>query len=422
MSKYNRISPMKIIMIVMAVLLIFAAAALAVYIYSDSQRQGDMNAGVENSFLFGTCLGDVNDVELTQVLISAKSLEKYNGEVSRISSEYYLDQLRKQKETEAVSLYNALIYAYNNEFNFISVPAALYDEDLLIKAVYYANCDLPIMDLNTQIGFSDSSITLADGTVSKRYYIYMPTGSANHVSFKRQAVEEAEKIVKTIPESCTTDMQKAEYLHDWLVKNVRFTADDTYVASAPYYLYDTLVGRVSNSDGISRSYTLLLNLCGVESFTVYRAEGGGKMAHSWNIFKADGAYYQSDATHDANVYGLGLGNLKLHFCLSAAAMGNGEYHKIIGDATPACTATNRDKDHIDLIVESTAESIKEDPAMIALKDRLDNGEFVTLRCPYFAEAEWQENFKVVSRWFADTKVSFKVSNAGSQVCVLYPNK
>lgn len=420
MSKYNRISPIKIIMIILAVLLVFAAAALAVYIYSDSQRQSNMNTGVDGSFIFGTCYGNVNDVELTETLISVKAMRNYNTEVTRISSGHYLSQLRKDSEDQAVALYNALVYAYDNELNFISIPASLYDENTMIRAVYYANCDLPIMDLNTQIGFSDSSITLADGTVSKRYYVYLPTGSANHVNFKRQAVAEAEKIVATIPADCTTDMQKAEYLHDWLVRNVRFTADDTYISGAPYYLYDTLVGRVSNSDGFSRTYTLLLNLCGVEGFTVYRAESNGNTAHSWNVFRADGAYYQADVTHDANVYTLGLGNLKLHFCLSAAAMGNGDYHPVIREATPDCTATNHDKDNIDLIVETTSEAIKDEPAMVALRERLDQGEYVTLRCPYFAESDWEENFQVISRWFADTKVSFKVSNAGSQVCVLYP--
>lgn len=423
MSKYNKVSPLKVIMIILAVLLVVAAAALAVYIYSDGMRQGNMNANVDNSFLFGTCYGDVNDVELNEELISVKAMQTYNGEVKRITSAYFLDQLREAEEDKAVSLYNALIYAYNNNYNFISVPASLYDDTVMLKAVYYANCDLPIMDLNTQVGYSDSSITMADGTVSKRYYVYLPTGGKNHLNFKRQAVEEAKKIAATLPESCQTDMQKAAYFHDWLVQNVRYTADVSYVDSNPYYLYDALVGRVTNSDGFSRTYTLLLNLCGVESFTVFRAEGGGQIAHAWNIFKADGQYYQADATHDANVYSLGLGNLKLHFCLSASAMGNGNYHQIISGAVPACMSTNHDYDHVDLVVQGTDASLKNNESIIALRQKLDNGaEYVTLRCPAFDPTDWEKNFKVITRWFAESKVSFKVSNAGNYSCVLYPGK
>jgi hypothetical protein len=186
-------------MIIFAVLLVFAAAALAVYIYSDGMRQGNMNANVDNSFLFGFCHGDVNNVELSEELISVKAMQTYNGEVKRITSAYFLEQLREAKEDKAVSLYNAPIYAYNNNYNFISVPASLYDDAVMLKAVYYANCDLPIMDLNTQVGYSDSSITMADGTVSKRYYVYLPTGGKNHLNFKRQAVEEAKKIAAILP-------------------------------------------------------------------------------------------------------------------------------------------------------------------------------------------------------------------------------
>ena len=105
----------------------------------------------------------------------------------------------------------------------------MYDEDTMVKAVYYANCDLPVMDLNTEIGGAESSITLADGTVSKRYYIYLPTGSKTHLEFKRQAVREAEAVVAAMPEENNTDLKKAAYLHDWLVRNVRYTADITYM-------------------------------------------------------------------------------------------------------------------------------------------------------------------------------------------------
>lgn len=420
MNKYNRVSPMKIIMIVVAVLLVLAAAFLAIFIYSDGLKQETMSLDVDNSFLFGNCQGDVNDVELTEEMMSVKAMLNYNGELSRISSDYYLGLLQKGKQERTIALYKALLYAYNNNYNFISVPSAIYNEDTMVKAVYYANCDLPIMDLNTEIGSAESSITMANGDVSKRYYIYMPTGSQNHINFKKMAIQAAEKVIKGMPETVQSDMEKVEYIHDWLVSNVRFTTDEGYDARNPNYIYDALVGRGSNSDGIARAYTLLLNLSGVEGFTVYRPDGEGKLAHTWNVIKADGNYYQSDATHDANVFSLGLGNLKMHLALSASAMGNGDYHKVIREATPPCTNTGRDNDYIDAVVPGTDAAYKNAEGMIALRNKLDGGaSYVTLRCPPFAKGNWGENFKVISIWFADSKVSFKVSNAGGQCCVLY---
>ena len=420
MSKYNRVSPVKVIMIILAVLLIFAAAALAVFIYGDNLRQETINSDVDSSFLFGTCKGNVNSVSLEEELISFRSMENYNGEVSRLSSGYYLERLKKGDEKEAISLYNALIYAYNNDYNFISVPSAYYTEDIMVKAVYYANGDLPIMDSNIQIGAAESSITLADGTVSKRYYVYLPTGSTSHLNYKRKAVDEAKRLVAAMPETVMTEMQKAEYWHDWMVQNVRYTTEEGYAGRNPHYLYDALIGKCSDFDGISRAYTLLLNASGVECTTIFRNETNLVSAYTWNIFRAESAYYQTDVTQDMNVYTLGIGNLKQNFCLSASAMGNGEYHRILRADVPVCDATSHDNDHVDAVVPGTDTAYKDAEGMIALRQRLDNGEeYVTLRCPVFAEKEWPDNFAVVSRWFADTKVSFKVSNTGTQTVVLY---
>lgn len=418
----TRTNPVKILLIILGIILVIAAVVLSVLIYSGDLRLASLQENVENSYLFGRCSGDVNHVELDETLISVKGMESYKGATERISSGYFLKKLREGQEDAAVSLYNAIVYAIDNDFNFISLPCAVYEQETVEKAVWYAFCDLPTVDRSTQAGFADSSITLSDGTVSKRFYLYFPTGSTEHLSYKKKAVEAAKQLVAELPSSCDTDMKKAAYFYDWLVRNVQYTADENYDSGNPYYLYDTLVGRVSNAVGFSNTYTLLLNLCGVEGFSVYRPEGRERRSDTWNVFRADGFYYQADLMADAGIYSLGLGNLNLGFCLSKEALGY-EYDAMIQQAAPASDATNHDRDHIDAVAPGIETAHKDLPEILSAREALENGApYVAVRCNAFENYSWSDNFRVISRWFADCSVDFNMANCGDRICVIYPKK
>jgi len=164
--------------------LIVAAIGLVLMLFGDDRQQDRLETWVDDNIFFGVCSGNVNDVDLSEESVSISFLENYNAEVRRITTGHYIEKLREQGENETMALYNALLYGYNEGYNYLSIPADIYNEEMMEKAVYYATCDLPIIDLETVLGVRKSSITLADGSVSDRYYLYLPTGTKNYINKK----------------------------------------------------------------------------------------------------------------------------------------------------------------------------------------------------------------------------------------------
>ncbi len=414
----NRTNPMKIFLMILAAALILAAIALTIVIYGQENQSSLLRENVENSFLFGTCEGDVNHVMLDQTLQTMKGLAKYTPLDGRGNANYYQKRLSNQEQ--ALALYNSLLYAADHQFNFISIPAAQYDKETMKRAVAYAFGDLPTVERDVEVGYSDSSVTLDDGTVSSRYYIYLPSGSVAHLSYKIKAQEAAQQIVQSIPASNDTNRKRADYLYDWLVTNVQYTADEYYDNSRPYYLYDTLVGRVTDADGFTKTYALLMNLAGIECLSVFDTVDGVRSG-AWNVFQLDGHYYQADPAGDAQLYTLGLGDLRLNFCRSAQGLGKSGYEDIIEAVTPACEDTKFDLVGIDAYVKGLEDSNKNDAGIVAAREKLDGGAaYVAVKCEAFDFYDWSLNFKVISKWFADSKVDFKTAGSGSRICIIYP--
>ena len=125
---------------------------------------------------------------------------------------------------------------------------------------------------------------------------------------------------------------------------------------------------------------------------------------------------------DAGIYSLGLGNLNLGFCLSKEALGY-EYDAMIQQAAPASDATNHDRDHIDAVAPGIETAHKDLPEILSAREALENGApYVAVRCNAFENYSWSDNFRVISRWFADCSVDFNMANCGDRICVIYPKK
>ncbi|MBQ7090456.1 MAG: hypothetical protein IJN82_04990 [Clostridia bacterium] len=420
MSKYSKFSLSKIIMLVIIVGLVIAAIGLALVLFGDKKQQERLGDWVEDDIFFGVCSGNVNEVDLSEGSQSVKFLENYNTEVRGITSGYYLEKLRDEGESEVIALYNAMLYGYMEGYNYMSIPADIYNEDMMEKAVYYATCDLPIIDLETVLGVRKSSITLADGSVSERYYLYLPTGAKGYIAKKKTAIDTARGIIEEMPEELETELEKAEYLYEWLIKHVKINEEAKYKLSRPHYLYDTLVLNETNYTGISQTYSLLLNLSGIKGFRVlHNAER--ETEYSWNIVELDGKYYQVDCTADAKVYEIGLGNLKLHFCYSADELKLGDYDKVIKKVTPVCDATDRDAGRIDLKLNKIDWVLQRSQEIADLQKKLEDGaDYVTIFSEEFDRYEWEDNYKFVDYWFSYSEIDVKMEHVGKYTCLVYP--
>lgn len=96
-----------------------------------------------------------------------------------------------------------------------------------------------------------------------------------------------ENTVAECEQSCTSDFEKAVWLHDWILDH----ADYDYT-----YSYCSAEGVLARGKGTCESYhkayVMLLNKAGIETG---RIEGNG---HVWTAVRMDGQWYQVDSTWD----------------------------------------------------------------------------------------------------------------------------
>lgn len=124
-----------------------------------------------------------------------------------------------------------------------------------------------------------------------------------------------EQIVNNVAEECeqqcSTDFEKAVWLHDWILNN----ADYDY--SLSYCSAEGVLARGSGTcESYHRAYVMLLNKVGIETG---RIAGNG---HVWTAVKIDGKWCQIDSTwDDKGIDYQGKYNEHMYFGLTDALMG-----------------------------------------------------------------------------------------------------
>lgn len=85
--------------------------------------------------------------------------------------------------------------------------------------------------------------------------------------------------------------EREVYIHDWLVKNVK------YDVSSPscYTAYGAIVEGKAGCEGYARAFQYLANKIGIETVLITGSVDG---EHMWNMVKLYGEYYFVDVTHD----------------------------------------------------------------------------------------------------------------------------
>ncbi len=118
--------------------------------------------------------------------------------------------------------------------------------------------------------------------------------------------QKAREVVKSVTDEGMNDYQIALALYDWVTyancydnSVVDFTTEQAVVSPA-FYLEGILYAEgygYAVCDGISKTYSLLCNVAGVECVRVVGLAGEGSFGgHAWNKVKVDGQWYVVDAT------------------------------------------------------------------------------------------------------------------------------
>lgn len=182
-----------------------------------------------------------------------------------------------------IPLDNAVIDGLNASYVYTSydIEPSLevwYGSQLLLEGIDYSLS----FENNTEIGTASVTLTgegYVQGTITKNFDIRTPT---------------VHEKVQLLTEECLacgaeTDLEKALWLHDWLIYNADY--DYSYTEYGPD-------GVLLKGTGVCQSYadaySSLLTEAGIENIVVIAPE----MDHAWNIVKIDGVYTHVDCTWD----------------------------------------------------------------------------------------------------------------------------
>ncbi len=129
--------------------------------------------------------------------------------------------------------------------------------------------------------------TSTGGMIKNLYPQYKDGFSADDVEGFRS---KAQSIVARMEDSWT-DLEKALFLHDYIVQHVEYEKTEPY---SKYSAYDAMIGGEAVCNGYALEYTYLLGLAGIESEVVV----SDSLQHAWNLLRLNGKYYYVDSTWD----------------------------------------------------------------------------------------------------------------------------
>lgn len=193
---------------------------------------------------------------------------------------YYYSQLTDVEKQIYAEIYGAIV-------NRKEVKVSTLSADVVDKINICVTNDHP--EIFNVYGYTYTTHTVGDELASIMFrakYVYDEAESARIGS----AIEaEVSQILINAPAG-SSDFEKIKYVYDTLVNNTSYredAKDNQNIASV--FLYHESVCQ-----GYAKATQYLLNRLGIEATLVVGETKSG--AHSWNLVKADGAWYYLDTT------------------------------------------------------------------------------------------------------------------------------
>ena len=206
----------------------------------------------------------------------------------------------------------------------------------------------------------------------QRIYISLEQFTDSCWEKKMEALEKCRQVVADIPGEYETQLEKMEYLYDYVCDNVEYTLSDQKADES--YFYDAVCNGKSLCDGYSNMLSLLFRLIGVECSEVMRKGAEGQSGHTWVAAKLDGQFYNFDATYEDT--GGAATQRRIYFGFSDALLdSDGLAHE---EMRAKCTDTSRDYAYTDILVSSLIDPAAVEQVVALMESRLDMGENATM--------------------------------------------
>lgn len=117
--------------------------------------------------------------------------------------------------------------------------------------------------------------------------------------------EKVDSLAKECEKTCSTEFEKAVWLHDWIIDNADYDGTYRYCSAE-----GVLARGIGTCESYHRAYVMLLNKVGIQTG---RIEGG---KHVWTAVKMDGAWYQVDSTWNGEKWSKNTYKKHLYFGLT----------------------------------------------------------------------------------------------------------
>lgn len=182
--------------------------------------------------------------------------------------------------------------------------------DLMSETIDLSNCKLSVDQFKKVLNYyradypqhfwldNEYVVQAANGVIIS----YKPEYRMHPLFIELAKEKTEEKINALLPliAECKTDYEKEKYIHDYLSDNVEYTSDGEHAYSA----YGALIQNKAVCEGYSKAFQYLCYRAGIQCLYVTgdsvnpMDKNSSPLAHSWNIVKLDGKYYNVDSTWD----------------------------------------------------------------------------------------------------------------------------
>lgn len=297
--------------------------------------------------------------------ISKSEMTAYRSQYEDCNSTFYRDQLSDQ----SLLLYNCFLYAMENRLISFMIYVDGFEDDFY-RVRELLSLDSPFLEQNhNQYEYISKRPANEHG---ERLYIRTEQFSSEKWALKLEALEKCRTIVSEIPAEYETQLQKMEYLYDYVCDNVEYTEYQS--TEERNYLYDAVIKGKTICDGYSNMLNLLYRLIGVEACEALSFDEETKKGHTWVTAKIGDNFYNFDPTfEDTNEFHT---TNRVYFGFSDSTIDADKMKH--GDLRPVCEDTSRDFLYAHLAAENLTDYEETSKIASVIKERKYDGIYETI--------------------------------------------
>lgn len=220
----------------------------------------------------------------------------YESKYSKYNSRVLYNTLTPAQQ----QIYRIYEYAMDHEYTSMFIDARLLEgvglslEDIL--KLY--SMDSPLVQQNYSYSSQESGYTFSYLAKTFQFEINGSVFNVDNFSHKamekkKEAIAEAEKIFATLPAGLS-QLEQARFFFRHMIGEVRYNLTDVAPAEQNN-LYDAFVLKKTQCDGFANAFSLLCSMANISCVEkVVSPKTEREIGHTWNIFCADGVWYNAD--------------------------------------------------------------------------------------------------------------------------------